>query len=117
MEQKGFDILMNPELNLLVYVLLPLSGPEDYSLEEMEGMPDELQLLEPEKKREADPKLRIMLLEILVALASTLEGRELMRNIKVYPIIQKLHLQEKDEECIEEIEKLVNLIMRDETEE
>ena len=85
-------------------------------MEEMEGMPDELQFLEPEKKRESDSKLRLMLLETLVAIGCTLEGRKLMRSIKVYPIVQKLHLQEKDETCSEEIEKLVNLLMRDEPE-
>ena len=85
-------------------------------MEEMEGMSDELQFLEPEKKRESDSKLRLMLLETLVAIGCTLQGRTLMRSIKVYPIVQKLHLQEKDEICSEEIEKLVNLLMRDETE-
>lgn len=29
--QKGFEILLNPELNLLVYILLPLSGSEEYT--------------------------------------------------------------------------------------
>jgi hypothetical protein len=116
LENKGNDVLLDPELNLFVYVLLPLSGPEDYTDEEMEDMPAELQLLEPEKKRELDPQLRIMLLEILIAISSTREVRDIMRSISVYHVIKKLHLQEKNEDVQELIETLVNQLMRDETE-
>ncbi|KAJ3045224.1 hypothetical protein HDV00_011095 [Rhizophlyctis rosea] len=112
---EGHDILLfDEELNLLPYILLPLSGPEDYTDEEMEGMPDELQLLEGDKKRETDPKLRVKLLETLLLLATTRKGRDYMRVKKVYPVIQKLHLSERNDEVKEVIERLVNMLMRDE---
>lgn len=116
-EKKGLDVLLSDKLNLLVYILLPLSGPEDYDDEEMDGMPDELQLLEPEKEREKDPQLRMMLLEVLIALGSTFEGRQYLRKKKVYPVVKKLHIQERNEDCQGLIETLVNLLMRDEHEE
>ncbi|KAH6564100.1 hypothetical protein BASA60_010461 [Batrachochytrium salamandrivorans] len=116
-EKMGEDILFSDELNLLVYILLPLSGPEDYTMEEMEGMPEALQLLEPEKQRETDPRIRLMLVEIILLLASTRFGRERMRALQVYHVIRKLHLIEKDEAIQDVIEEIVNLLMRDEPEE
>jgi hypothetical protein len=83
----------------------------------MDGMPDELQLLEDGKKRESDAKIRLILIEILLLLASTRKGREILRAKKVYPIIQKLHLWESSEEVQEAIERLVQLLMRDEASE
>ncbi|KAJ3205020.1 hypothetical protein HDU67_009152, partial [Dinochytrium kinnereticum] len=59
-EEAG-GMLLGEELNLLAYVLLPLCGSEDFEEEEMDGMPDELQFLEPTKTREPDPKIRLML--------------------------------------------------------
>jgi hypothetical protein len=120
LEKKGLDVLLEESLNLFVYILLPLSGPEDYDDEvfllltkDLEGMPDELQLLEDDKKREVDPQLRVMLVEILVALAAEKETRDHMRKIQVYQIIKKLHIQERNEDVQEIIETLVNLLMRE----
>jgi uncharacterized protein (DUF849 family) len=83
----------------------------------MEGMPDELQLLEPEKLREVDPQLRMMLIEILIALSSSRAGRDYMRQKQVYHVVKKLHLQERNEDVQDLIETLVNQLMRDEPEE
>lgn len=80
-------------------------------------MPDELQLLEDDKKRESDPKLRTTLVEILLLLATTRPGREILRKKKVYPVVQKLHLQEQDEGVKDVIERLVILIQGDEQQE
>jgi Domain of unknown function (DUF384) len=80
----------------------------------MEGMPDELQLLDPDKKRESDPKLRLALVETLVLLCGTRQGRDRLREVKAYDVIKKLHLQEKDEDVSEMIERAVNMLMRDE---
>ncbi|KAJ3018716.1 hypothetical protein HKX48_002706 [Thoreauomyces humboldtii] len=103
-------LLEDQELNLLPYVLLPLSGPEEYTDEEMDGMPDELQLLEDDKEREPDAKLRLMIVEILLLLTTTRRGREILRAKKVYPVVQKLHLQEKDDLVQDCIERLVQML-------
>ena len=77
-------------------------------------MPDELTLLDPEKKRESDPKLRLAIVDILLLLCGTRSGREKLRKVKVYEVIKKVHLQERDEDIQERIESLVNMLMRDE---
>ena len=33
LSKVGIDMLLDPQLNLIVYILLPLSGPEDYKEE------------------------------------------------------------------------------------
>jgi hypothetical protein len=101
-------------INILPYLLLPLMGPEDYSDEDMEGMPDELQLLEPDKEREPNMEIIKTHLESILLLATTREGREQLRNFKVYPIIRECHLHVENEEVREACDRIVQLIMRDE---
>lgn len=55
-----------------------------------------------------------ILVEILLLLSTSKQGREILRAKKVYPIIQKLHLQEPSEDVQEAIERLVQLLARDE---
>jgi hypothetical protein len=107
-------LLTDPDLNLLPYILLPLMGPEEYDDDDMDGMPDELQLLGDDKTREPEAQIRLILVETLLLLATTREGRDILRAKKVYPIVQKLHLTEPAEEVQEAIDRLVQLIARDE---
>ncbi len=83
----------------------------------MDGMPEELQLLEDAKQRESDPCLRRQLLESLLLLTTTRVGREYMRKIKVYPIIREMHLVETDASCDETTHELVQMLMREESDE
>jgi hypothetical protein len=46
--------------------LLPLAGPEEFSSEENDQLPDDLQYLPPDKKREEDADIRCMLIETLM---------------------------------------------------
>jgi len=101
-------------VNLLPYVLLPLMGPEDYSDEDTEGMLDELQLLPPDKSRETDKEIIKTHLETLLLLTTTREGRDRLRNVKVYPIVRELHMHSDDEEVQEACDRLVQVVMRDE---
>ncbi|WRT70850.1 uncharacterized protein IL334_007849 [Kwoniella shivajii] len=103
---KGVDVLP--------YVLAPLMGPEEYDIDEMETLPPTLQFLPPEKQREKDTVLRMMCLEILLLLATTFTGREALRSRGVYWVIRELHKVEKDEQILGSIERLVNLLQRDE---
>ncbi len=116
----AFEISKHPILldedgfNVLPRILLPLAGPEELDEDDLDGMYEELQLLEPDKKREADAALRLILVEVLLLLGTTRPGRELMRRRKVYPILREAHLAEKDEQIHETIERVVNLLARDE---
>ena len=63
----GFhDWLLNPDVDLLPALLLPLAGPEQFSEEEIERLPLDLQYLPDDKERESDPDIRRMLLESLL---------------------------------------------------
>ena len=67
----GFhDWLLSPDVDLLPVLLLPLAGPEQFSEEEIERLPLDLQYLPDDKERESDPDIRRMLLESLLKVSS-----------------------------------------------
>nr|POF13204.1 protein hgh1 like [Quercus suber] len=101
-------------VGLLPYILLPLMGNEEYADEDTEGMLDECQLLPPDKARDAQNDILITHLETLLLLTTTREGRQRLRDVKVYPIVRELHLQNKDEGVRESCDRLVQVLMRDE---
>lgn len=98
--------------NLLPYILLPLMGPEEYSDEDTEGMLDELQLLEPDKEREQDVEIMKAHIETLLLLSTTREGRDVLRQVKIYPIIRECHLHVEDEGVREACDRVVQIIQR-----
>ncbi|KAH7139514.1 hypothetical protein B0J11DRAFT_45428 [Dendryphion nanum] len=100
--------------NLLPYLLLPLMGPEEYDDEDTDGMLDELQLLEPDKEREKDLEIMKTHLETLLLLSTTREGRDVLRRVKVYPIVRETHMQVEDDEVREACDRLVQILMRKE---
>ncbi|KAJ3205611.1 hypothetical protein HDU82_005075 [Entophlyctis luteolus] len=112
-EQTG-GLLLSTELNLVPYVLLPLCGPNDFDDEDIDNLPEDLQLLEPSKTREPVIEFRLMLVETLLLLASTRPGREHLRAMKVYYVVRALHLVEKNEDVIDRIERLVTMVMGEE---
>lgn len=103
-------------LNVLPYILLPLCGASasDFSSEDMEDMLEDLQLLPSDKKREPDHEILKTHLETLLLLTTQLEGRETLRKIKVYPVVRELHISVEDEDVRESVDRLVQVIMRDE---
>lgn len=118
----AFDIPSHPafldedQVNLLPYVLLPIMGNEEYDDEETMGMLPDLQLLPPDKKRDSDPNIVQTHVETLMLLTATREGRDLMRNVNVYPIVRETHLRVQDEGVREACDRLVQVLMRDEAE-
>ncbi|ORY63231.1 uncharacterized protein BCR38DRAFT_458435 [Pseudomassariella vexata] len=116
----AFDIPSHPsflaedEINILPYILLPITGNEEYSEEETMEMHPDLQLLAPDKSRDPDPNIIQTHVETLLLLATTREGRELMRDIQVYPIIRETHLRVDHEGVREACDRLVQLLKADE---
>jgi hypothetical protein len=116
----AFDISFHSTLfseddaNLLPYILLPITGPEEFSEEETMAMLPDLQLLPPDKKRDSDNSIMVTHLETLLLLTTTQEGRERMREVQVYPIIRECHLHVDDEDVQEACDRLVQVLMRDE---
>jgi hypothetical protein len=52
------DVLMSPDIDIVSYLLLPLAGPEEFTDEENDKLPIDLQYLPETKKREKDVKIR-----------------------------------------------------------
>lgn len=106
--------LEEDDINVLPYVLLPIMGSEEYDVDETMDMLPDLQLLPPDKKREPDNSIITTHLETLSLLTTTREGRDLMRRVKVYPIVRELHGASRDEGVKEACDRLVQVLMRDE---
>ena len=96
------------------YILLPLAGPEEFPENETDGMLEDLQLLPPDKERESDVEILKTHLDTLLLLTTTREGRNIMRSIKVYPIVRECHAHVDDESVREACDRVVQVIMRDE---
>mgnify|MGYP002718856984 CR=1 FL=1 len=81
-------------------------------LQDMDQLPPTLQFLGPEKKREEDPVLRMMCVEILLLLSTSefrydrfrvsfllaaYTGRQALRNRGAYLVVRELHKVEQDQ--------------------
>ena len=107
-------LLSDSGANILSYVLLPLAGNDELSDEDMEDMLPDLQLLPPDKQRDSDPEILVTHLETLLLLTTGRKGRELLRRVKVYPIVRDCHLHVENEKVREACDRLVQVLMRDE---
>jgi hypothetical protein len=108
------EFLDENEINILPYLLLPITGNEEYDEEDTMDMLPDLQLLPPDKKRDPDPSIIQTHIETLMLLTTTRMGRDKLREIKVYPIIRETHLYVENEGVREACERLVQVLMRDE---
>lgn len=115
----AFDVPSHPsffsedEIYILPYILLPIMGSEDYDTDDTMSMLPEMQLLPPDKERETDPTIVQTHVETLMIFTTTRQGRDHMRQIKVYPVIRETHLRVKDEGVRVACERLVQVLMLD----
>ncbi|OBA28902.1 hypothetical protein HANVADRAFT_51328 [Hanseniaspora valbyensis NRRL Y-1626] len=119
--EKHFDILSNEVLNLLPFLLSPIveyKDQENLSDEEMFNLPDELQFLEEDKKREPEHKIILVYLESILLLCTLKQCRDYLREKSVYPLIRELHkrLGLENNDIEETCNRVVNMLMRDEIE-
>ncbi|KAM0463969.1 hypothetical protein ACHAO4_000694 [Trichoderma viride] len=108
------SFLSESDIDILPYILLPITGNEEYDVDETMDMLPDLQLLPSDKKRDSDTANIQTHVETLTLLTTTLEGRELMRKINVYPIVRETHMRVNDEGVQEACDRLVQVLMRDE---
>lgn len=114
-DTERHSILINDEkINLLPYVLLPIAGPEELDDDDMFNLPEELQLLPEDKKRDPVDSIISTHLESLLLLCTTRELRELLREKSVYPLVRELHKSTDSEEITDLCDRLVQMLMRDE---
>jgi hypothetical protein len=95
-------------------LLLPLCTSEEFPEEDSDDLPTELQLLPETHRREQSDSIISAHLESLLLLTTTLAGRETMRRSGVYVVIRRLHDQVEDVEVKGLVERLVNVLMREE---
>lgn len=57
-------------MDILPALLLPLAGPEQFTEEEMDQFPVELQYLSDDKQRDPDPGIRKMCIEAIMKVCS-----------------------------------------------
>ncbi|XP_070248225.1 protein HGH1 homolog [Myotis yumanensis] len=115
-EHRHHEWLLGPEVDILPFLLLPLAGPEDFSEEEMERLPVDLQYLPPDKQREPDADIRKMLIEAIMLLTATAPGRQQVRDQGAYLILRELHNWEPESDVRGTCEKLIQVLIGDEPE-
>ncbi|XP_004618767.2 protein HGH1 homolog [Sorex araneus] len=115
-EHRNHEWLLGPEVDILPFLLLPLAGPEDFSEEEMERLPVDLQYLPPDKLREPDADIRKMLIEAVMLLTATALGRQQVRDQGAYLILRELHSWEPEPDVRSACERLIQVLIGDEPE-
>ncbi|XP_055375231.1 protein HGH1 homolog [Condylostylus longicornis] len=114
------DFVLNDKDDILHCLLYPLIGPEEYTDEENEKFPIELQYMPETKCREEDPDLRVMLLECLLQLCATKKHREFLRSKGTYEILREYHKWElnvgKDKKALLLCENVVDILIKKEEE-
>ncbi|XP_012578320.1 PREDICTED: protein HGH1 homolog, partial [Condylura cristata] len=113
-EHRYHEWLLGPEVDILPFLLLPLAGPEEFSEEEMERLPVDLQYLPSDKLREPDADIRKMLIEAIMLLTATAPGRRKVRDQGTYLILRELHGWEPEPDVRVACEKLIQVLIGDE---
>ncbi|XP_076768394.1 protein HGH1 homolog isoform X2 [Arvicanthis niloticus] len=108
--------LLGPQVDILPFLLLPLAGPEEFSEEEMDQLPVDLQYLSPDKQREPDADIRKMLIEAIMLLTATAPGRKQVRDQGAYLVLRELYSWEPEPDVRLACEKLIQVLIGDEPE-
>ncbi|UYV70200.1 HGH1 [Cordylochernes scorpioides] len=99
------------EADIARYLIHPLAGPGEYREHEL---PEDLLMQYSSKTREPSPALRKMLVEALIQLGATEEGRIYLRQAPVYPVLRETHKWEMDRPTAVAINNLVTLLIGEE---
>ncbi|CAF0747632.1 unnamed protein product [Didymodactylos carnosus] len=107
--------LLKENDDFLCALLHPLAGPEDFTDKENEELPVDLQYLPPDKVREKDPDIKKILLDALLMLCTTKSVRLYFRRKNVYLILREYHQQETNRVLDLLCEKIIQILIGDET--
>ncbi|XP_077582009.1 protein HGH1 homolog [Stigmatopora nigra] len=116
-DSANHEWLLGDHVDILPFLLLPLAGPEELSEEDNDALPVDLQYLPEDKTREQDPDIRKMLVETLMLLTATKDGRRTLKDKNVYVIMREFHRWEKEPKVGCACEKLIQVLIGDEPEE
>lgn len=103
------------EDRLLSALLGMIASPESkFDQEELDSMLLDIQLEYRFSPAESDPTIRAVIFEALLLLGTTRFGRDKLKDKQAYPILREWHTQEPEEILQELLEKVVELLIRDE---
>lgn len=103
--------------DILSHLLLPLAGPEEFTEEENEEIPVDLQYLPLDKKREPNKEIQKLLIDSLFQLCATKKCRMIMKKSGVYYFMRELHkVTDEDDPIMFSLENLVQVLIGDEPE-
>ncbi|EAL68932.1 armadillo-like helical domain-containing protein [Dictyostelium discoideum AX4] len=114
--EQHHDYLISPEVDILTKLCLPIRGNDKLDDDDLVGLHIDLHnsSLPIGNERDQDRECRKMVVESLIFLTGTKKGRVSMRTAKIYPILRNLFNFETEEELRDNVEKVVELIIRDE---
>lgn len=115
-DEEHHDWLLSDKVDILSYLLLPLAGPEEFDDDDMEKLPDRIQYLPPDKTRESNAEIRRILLQAILKLCATRDGRQYIKDKNTYVIIRELHKSEGQRSNIPAIMNLIDILIGDEPE-
>jgi hypothetical protein len=98
MEESRHMYLLSQELGLLPYLLRPIVGPEPFlhGESEYDGIdPAVRTMMTPDKRRETDPQIRVLVYEMILLCARNKPARVHLRSKAIYPILRHAHDAEK----------------------
>uniref|UniRef100_H2ZQF9 Protein HGH1 homolog n=1 Tax=Ciona savignyi TaxID=51511 RepID=H2ZQF9_CIOSA len=117
---ESHDWILGEEIDLLPHLLLPLAGSEEFDDDDNDKLPLDLQYLPPDKEREEDPDIRIILIEAITLLCATKSGRAYVKDKNTYVIMRELYRWESDnnnDDVADVCERLVQILISDEPDE
>lgn len=118
-ETEYHDWLIEEDNDILTHLLLPLAGPEEFTAEENDELSLDLQYLPPDKQRETNREIVMLLVESLFQLCATKECRLKMKSTGCYYIMRELHkcCDEKDDVLNQMLENIITVLIGDEPDE
>ncbi|XP_002166928.1 protein HGH1 homolog isoform X1 [Hydra vulgaris] len=107
-ETDYHEWLLSDDIDIIIHLLMPLAGPEEFTPDENECLPLDLQYLPDTKQREKNKDVQILLCESLFQLCATKSCRLQLKNNGTYYVLREFHRSLDNDDVIEE--PLVNLI-------
>ena len=105
------------DVKLLQYILYPLAGPEELTVEEKRGLHPDLWLEGPNKRREPDHLTRLFLVQALLLLCkSGRKAREVLQSERVSVVLKWADMVEEQEDVSESIQECLELLQSEEDE-
>eukprot|EP01125_Pyxidicula_operculata_P002069 TRINITY_DN12022_c0_g1_i1.p1 TRINITY_DN12022_c0_g1~~TRINITY_DN12022_c0_g1_i1.p1 ORF type:complete len:382 (-),score=89.62 TRINITY_DN12022_c0_g1_i1:23-1168(-) len=96
--------------SMITSLLWPIRGPEQLKSDETENLPSKLKAVPSSKEREKDTEIKSMIIDCLLLLTSTKDGRDFLKKKDIYPIIREYDSVEENQEISSNIFNLLNII-------